>query len=115
MRSTVEHFLVDEGVSAGARNAAFEALGNSLGAMGFLIDMLSYQRVMAKKLFVWDDEAGEFKPVMGREKAASLPAVAAEPVQEEELAALAAAATAVTADLADAGQTSADSPLVAPM
>jgi len=68
MRSTVEHFLVDEGVSAGARNAAFETLGNSLGAMGFLIDMLGYQRALAKKLFVYDEASGEFKPLMGRER-----------------------------------------------
>ena len=36
--------------------------------MGFLIDMLSYQRALAKKLFVYDEELGEFKPLMGREK-----------------------------------------------
>jgi chemosensory pili system protein ChpA (sensor histidine kinase/response regulator) len=44
----------------------FERLGNSLGAMGFLIDMLSYQRALAKQLFVYDEEQGEFRPLMGR-------------------------------------------------
>ena len=53
---------------ASARTNLFEKLGNSLGALGLLIDMLSYQRAMAKKLFVYDEEAGEFKPLMGRER-----------------------------------------------
>ena len=68
MRSSVEQFLVDEVALSEGKNAAFETLGNSLGAMGFLIDMLSYQRSLAKKLFVYDEEAGEFKPLMGRER-----------------------------------------------
>jgi len=82
MRDSVEQFLVDE-VQAGA-NEVFEKLGNSLGAMGFLIDMLSYQRALAKQLFVYDEDAGELRPLMGREKAAVVaaptPAVAPAPV-----------------------------------
>jgi chemosensory pili system protein ChpA (sensor histidine kinase/response regulator) len=69
MRSSVEQFLVDDIDEATARHGIFEKLGNSLGAMGFLIDMLSYQRALAKKLFVYDEELGEFKPLMGRERA----------------------------------------------
>ena len=69
MRSSVEQFLVDDIDEATARRGIFEKLGNSLGAMGFLIDMLSYQRALAKKLFVYDEELGEFKPLMGRERA----------------------------------------------
>jgi hypothetical protein len=42
--------------------AAFEKLGNNLGASGFLIDMLNYQRALAKKLFVYDEDAGELRP-----------------------------------------------------
>ena len=68
MRSSVEQFLVDDIDEANARSGIFEKLANSLGAMGFLIDMLSYQRTLAKKLFVYDEELGEFKPLMGREK-----------------------------------------------
>jgi chemosensory pili system protein ChpA (sensor histidine kinase/response regulator) len=68
MRASVEQFLVDDIDEAAARRGIFEKLGNSLGAMGFLIDMLSYQRALAKKLFVYDEEAGEFKPLMGRER-----------------------------------------------
>lgn len=71
MRSTVEQFLVDDIDEGAARRGVFEKLGNSLGAMGFLIDMLSYQRALAKKLFVYDEDAGEFKPLMGRERSAA--------------------------------------------
>lgn len=75
MRGSVERFLVDDVDLESARTGIFEKLGNSLGALGFLIDMLSYQRTLAKKLFVYDEELGEFKPLMGREKP---PAVEAE-------------------------------------
>lgn len=68
MRASVEKFLVDEVDEATARRGIFEKLGNSLGALGFLIDMLSYQRSLAKKLFVYDEDMGEFKPLMGRER-----------------------------------------------
>ena len=68
MRDTVEKFLVDTIDESTAASGIFEKFGNSLGALGFLIDMLSYQRALAKKLFVFDEEAGEFKPLMGRER-----------------------------------------------
>ena len=70
MRDSVEKILVDDIDVGSARTGIFEKLGNSLGAMGFLIDMLSYQRALAKKLFVYDEDLGEFKPTMGREKVA---------------------------------------------
>ncbi len=67
MRESVEHILVTN-LDADERNATrlFNQLGNNLGALGFLIDMLSYQPVLAKKLFVYDDIEGELKPLMGR-------------------------------------------------
>ena len=68
MRSSVERLLVDAPKDPAESTTLFEKLGNSLGAMGLLIDMLSYQRAMAKKLFVYDEAAGEFKPLMGRER-----------------------------------------------
>ena len=68
MRASVDRFLVDEVDIEAARTGIFEKLGNSLGALGLLIDMLSYQRAMAKKLFVYDEDAGEFKPLMGRQR-----------------------------------------------
>jgi len=87
MRSSVEQFLVDDIDEAAARTGIFEKLGNSLGAMGFLIDMLSYQRALAKKLFVYDEELGEFKPLMGRERSASpLPDVAVADAPQVDLA-----------------------------
>ena len=83
MRDTVEKFLVDTIDEDAARSGVFEKFGNSLGALGFLIDMLSYQRALAKKLFVYDEEAGEFKPLMGREREAA--AVAPEPAPLPEI------------------------------
>ncbi len=73
MRASVEKFLVDDVDADAARTGIFEKLGNSLGALGFLIDMLSYQRALAKKLFVYDEELGEFRPLMGRERSVAPP------------------------------------------
>ncbi len=64
LRDSVEKMLVEEAVPG---SPSFEKLGSSLGAVGFLIDMLSYQRTLAKKVFAWDEELGEFKPLMGRQ------------------------------------------------
>jgi chemosensory pili system protein ChpA (sensor histidine kinase/response regulator) len=87
MRSSVEQFLVDEIDEEAARTGIFEKIGNSLGAMGFLIDMLSYQRSLAKTLFVYDDATGEFRPLMGRERVElqepPQPEVASAPVAPE--------------------------------
>jgi chemosensory pili system protein ChpA (sensor histidine kinase/response regulator) len=67
MRESVENILVTELDVERARAAGtFDKLGNNLGALGFLIDMLSYQPVLAKKLFVFDESEGELKPLMGR-------------------------------------------------
>ena len=67
MRNSVEQMLVTEVDEQLARSAGtFEQLGNNLGALSFLIDMLNYQPALAKKLFVYDDVKGELKPVMGR-------------------------------------------------
>ncbi len=72
MRDSVERMLETEVDEERARAAGtFEQLGNNVGALSFLIDMLNYQPVLAKKLFVYDDVKGELRPVMGRtEKAA---------------------------------------------
>ncbi|QTD46196.1 hybrid sensor histidine kinase/response regulator [Ottowia testudinis] len=67
MRDTVDELLVvdidPEQVKAAG---TFDKLGNSLGALGFQIDMLGYQPLLARKLFVYDAEAGELKHVTGR-------------------------------------------------
>jgi chemosensory pili system protein ChpA (sensor histidine kinase/response regulator) len=65
MRDDVEAMLVSN--SPAEEMAGFDALGNNLGALGFLIDMLGYQPALAKRLFVFDEEAGELKPLMGRQ------------------------------------------------
>ncbi|MEO7392252.1 MAG: Hpt domain-containing protein [Ramlibacter sp.] len=67
MRETVEEIIVTEIDEERARSAGtFDKLGNNLGALGFLIDMLNYQPALAKKLFVYDDSTGELRPLMGR-------------------------------------------------
>ncbi|MBA2965248.1 MULTISPECIES: Hpt domain-containing protein [Ramlibacter] len=67
MRETVEAILLAEPQDGQAGTAASsEKLGNNLGALGFLIDMLNYQPTLAKKLFVYDDARGELRPLMGR-------------------------------------------------
>ena len=66
MRDSVEEMLVTEVDEQRARAAGtFDQLGNNLGALSFLIDMLNYQPALAKKLFVYDNEKGELKPLMG--------------------------------------------------
>jgi chemosensory pili system protein ChpA (sensor histidine kinase/response regulator) len=50
-----------------AQTGVFDRLAGNLGALGFLIDMLSVQPQLAKSLFVFDPRAGTLDPVMGRE------------------------------------------------
>ncbi|QXL84427.1 Hpt domain-containing protein [Comamonas sp. NLF-1-9] len=64
MRDLIEQLMLNE-VPAQEQPRVVERLGNSLGALGFLVDMLGYQRAMAAKLFVYDEELGELKIVMG--------------------------------------------------
>ena len=67
MRDSVEQMLVTEVDQQLARAAGtFDQLGNNLGALSFLIDMLNYQPVLAKKLFIYDEAKGELRPLMGR-------------------------------------------------
>jgi chemosensory pili system protein ChpA (sensor histidine kinase/response regulator) len=44
----------------------FDRLAGNLGALGFLIDMLSVQPNLAKSLFAYDPQTGVLAPVMGR-------------------------------------------------
>jgi chemosensory pili system protein ChpA (sensor histidine kinase/response regulator) len=67
MRDAVEEIIVTEIDEERAKAAGtFDKLGNNLGALGFLIDMLNYQPSLAKKLFVYDEMNGELRPLMGR-------------------------------------------------
>jgi len=54
-----------------AQTGSFDRLAGNLGALGFLIDMLSVQPQMAKSLFVFDAEAGTLRSVMGGERRSS--------------------------------------------
>ncbi len=88
MRDSIEQILVTEIDVERARAAGtFEKIGNNLGALGFLIDMLSYQPVLAKKLFVYDEVEGELKPLMGRTLAETAPAPAVSTAFDSEAAA----------------------------
>ena len=123
MRDSVEQLMVTEiDVDRARETGTFDRLGNNLGALGFLIDMLSYQPVLAKKLFVYDDVAGELKPLMGRtlapenaevEAAPIVPMVASsfDPEATLTLAAMAAAVTA-TAVVKPSVVTSSTAPVI---
>lgn len=48
------------------QNSIVTSLGNSLGALGFLIDMLAYQPMVARQMFVYDPQSHELHFVAGR-------------------------------------------------
>ena len=74
MREVVETLLAsDDEVDQQGNAAVFEKLGTNAGALGFLIDMLGYQPVLARRLFVFNAESGELEHVSGRERV-SMPA-----------------------------------------
>ena len=63
MRLNVDGLLADAGPLGDARD--FELLGNNLGALGFLIDMLGYQPALARRLFMFDEASGELRSLLG--------------------------------------------------
>ena len=87
MRDTVERLLV-HAVAPAERQPVFEKLGSSLGALGFLIDMLSYQRAMARKLFVYDEDLGELRILTGKARPRASDAIDEVPARLEERAAV---------------------------
>ena len=67
MKGTVEQMLGTEIDDQQVRAAGtFEQLGNNLGVLSFLIDMLNYQPALVKKLFVYDEEKDQLTSLMGR-------------------------------------------------
>ena len=79
MKARVEQILAtDFDVNQAREAGTFDNLGNNLGALGFLVDMLNYQPALAKKLFVYDEALGELRPLMGR----SASSAAIEPVPD---------------------------------
>jgi chemosensory pili system protein ChpA (sensor histidine kinase/response regulator) len=122
MRETVEDIILADLDEERARAAGtFDKLGNNLGALGFLIDMLNYQPTLAKKLFVYDDATGELRPLMGRVGEGAPPsedaAVADEPAPVVQAAAAPAPAAPapVAAPVAPPAPTVAAVPVVAPV
>lgn len=93
MRGVVESLLAAPPDASNLKRV-FDQLGNNLGALGFLIDMLNYQPALARKLFAFDPTTGELNPIMGRAAAAGT-----EPA-EAPLADQAMAAAATVADTA---------------
>ena len=72
MKGRVEQMLDTEIDEQQVRAAGvFEQLGNNLGVLSFLIDMLNYQPALVKKLFVYDEEKDELTSLMGRSLRAS--------------------------------------------
>jgi hypothetical protein len=62
MRELVEKMIGQDIDEQQARVAGmFDRLGNNLGALSFLIDMLNYQPRLARRLFVYDAAKGELK------------------------------------------------------
>ncbi len=131
MRDSVEQIMVTEVDDERARAAGtFDNLGNNLGALGFLIDMLSYQPALAKKLFVFDEAVGELKPLMGRVNTpiplseitghapvvtASAPVSAPAPLSAPAVATVAVAATAAATLAASAAKLNTPSGASAPV
>jgi chemosensory pili system protein ChpA (sensor histidine kinase/response regulator) len=78
MRNDVDTLVATELDPAQAKAAGtFERLAGNLGALGFLIDMVSVQPHVAKSLFRFDASTGVLAPVMGRQ--GPTPAVAHAP------------------------------------
>lgn len=113
MRETVEHLMLGE-VTLENQPRVFEKLGSSLGAMGFLIDMLSYQRNMARKLFVYDEEKDELRIVMGHSRNRGPEAFRPTVDIPMEAAAQAVAFKAAPAAVTDAAPVLAQAPAIEP-
>lgn len=67
MRGLVDQLASDETATQALQTqSVLDRLATNLGALGFLIDMLSVQPVLAKALFRFDASTGTLSPVMGR-------------------------------------------------
>jgi chemosensory pili system protein ChpA (sensor histidine kinase/response regulator) len=80
MRDAVDQLVQTEVDAQRAIQAGtFDRLADNLGALSFLIDMLSVQPQLAKSLFRFDAETGSLTAVMGRTERASAFAALDEP------------------------------------
>ena len=66
IRETLDSHLSVEKRKRPIPLAVYEQIARSVSTMGFLIDMLNYQIAIAKEMFVFDSEAGEFTYLNGR-------------------------------------------------
>ncbi|MFO1219042.1 MAG: Hpt domain-containing protein [Burkholderiaceae bacterium] len=66
MRDDVDALIADAAAAPGGQHDTFERLADNLGALSFLIDMLSVQPQMAKSLFRFDPVGGNLHSVMDR-------------------------------------------------
>src|SRR5262245_16815300 len=66
MRDDVDTLIAAESTDHVPHQGAFERLADNLGALSFLIDMLSVQPQMAKSLFRFDSGSGNLMSVMDR-------------------------------------------------
>ncbi len=111
MRETVEDIILADLDEERARAAGtFDKLGNNLGALGFLIDMLNYQPALAKKLFVYDEATGELRPLMGRVGEGAPPSEDAPPIDVSVPAATPMAAAPAPAPVAPVAAPAAPAP-----
>jgi chemosensory pili system protein ChpA (sensor histidine kinase/response regulator) len=80
MRDEIDTLASSEATAdPAAQTALFDRLAGNLGALGFLIDMLSVQPQMAKSLFRYDAQTDVLGPVMGRDAEVHAPAAARGP------------------------------------
>jgi chemosensory pili system protein ChpA (sensor histidine kinase/response regulator) len=65
MRDDVDGLLTSDDPQGDAQSETFDRLAGNVGALGFLINMLSVQP-QAKSLFAFDAQTGRLNPLMGR-------------------------------------------------
>ncbi|MEO7335912.1 MAG: Hpt domain-containing protein, partial [Caldimonas sp.] len=85
MRDEVDALAAAEPGAGAVPAGLFDRLAGNLGALGFLIDMLSVQPQLAKSLFRYDADAGTLSPVMGRDAAAGDAAAAGPAAVDQRL------------------------------
>ena len=87
MSDAVGELLASEAAPEEIRDSGvFDRIGNSLGALGFQIDMMGYQPMLARTMFVYDEESGELRHIAGRElpEDESAPAAAPAPARQDD-------------------------------
>jgi chemosensory pili system protein ChpA (sensor histidine kinase/response regulator) len=109
MRDDVDTLIAAD-ANAAPQGGAFDRLADNLGALSFLIDMLSVQPQMAKSLFRFDTVSGQLESVMDRAHRPSVfGALDGVPAFERELVERAdAIAKSAAASEADAGDVARD-------